>query len=81
MNTKKKGRRTNIVELPRRLLGNHYPSIVPSILSRAKPQRKLIVSQNKNNKRKDTTYMCVKCNIGLCPAPCFEIYHTQNKYF
>lgn len=43
LDIQKKGRRSENVELPHRLLGNHYPSIVPPTPSRAKPQRKYIV--------------------------------------
>lgn len=63
------------------LQGRHFPSTVPPTLKKAKPQRRCLVCQNKYNKRKDTTYMCMKCDVGLCPVPCFEIYHTQEKYF
>lgn len=33
----------------------------------------------KNNKRKDTSYMCTTCNEGLCVTPCFGIYHTKSN--
>lgn len=81
MDIQKKGRRLNIAELTHRLLGNHYPSFIPPTPPKTKPQRKCIVRQNKQNKRKDTTFMCVKCNVGLSPSPCVEVYYTQNKYF
>jgi len=72
-------RRSNTY-LPERLQGRHFPSIVPPTSKKSKPQRRCLVCQNKHNKRKDTTYMCIKCDVGLCPVPCFEIYHTQEKF-
>jgi len=75
-------RRSNTC-FPERLQGRHFPSTVPPTSKKVKPQRKCLVCQNKYNKRKDTTYMCIKCDVGLCPVPCFEIYHTQfyHPYF
>lgn len=29
---------------------------------------------------KETKYYCPDCDVGLCAAPCFGIYHTQYKY-
>lgn len=34
-----------------------------------------------NRRRKETTYCCGKCgDVPLCPAPCFEIWHTQASF-
>lgn len=71
-------RRSNTYLLER-LQGRHFPSILPSTSKNSKPQRRCLVCQNKHNKRKDTTYTCIKCDVELCPVPCFEIYHTQEN--
>ncbi|KAL4125857.1 hypothetical protein QTP88_010097 [Uroleucon formosanum] len=73
--------RHSITCLPERLQERHFPSMVPPASKKSIPQRRCTVCQNKFNKRKDTTYKCIKCDVGLCPVPCFEIYHTQEKYF
>ena len=30
--------------------------------------------------QKLTSYMCKKCKVPLCVEPCFELYHTKEKY-
>lgn len=35
----------------------------------------------KIEKRKDSTYWCPDCKVGLCIKDCFEIYHTQLHYY
>ena len=34
-----------------------------------------------NGKRKDTTRQCQRCQIPLCKAPCFALYHTKRVYW
>lgn len=31
--------------------------------------------------RVDTQYACSVCYIGMCPAPCFERFHTLENYY
>nr|CAH7723801.1 unnamed protein product [Callosobruchus chinensis] len=28
--------------------------------------------------RKESRYWCSECRTGLCPAPCFGVYHTKH---
>lgn len=34
---------------------------------------------SRQGKRKSTAYICQECNIPLCPAPCYRLYHTKSK--
>jgi hypothetical protein len=68
---------------PLRLTERHFPSAVPPTEKKEKPARKCHVCANTRKKqkiRKDTRYMCAKCEVGLCVHPCFEIYHTQSTF-
>jgi len=77
----KRGRpRSSDTVIPMRLTDRHFPSTVPPTSKKANPQRRCFVCQKLKNKRKDTTFMCKECDVGLCPAPCFEVYHTNNKF-
>ncbi|KAK7474916.1 hypothetical protein BaRGS_00033803, partial [Batillaria attramentaria] len=31
-------------------------------------------------RRKETRFQCVKCDVGLCQEPCFELYHTRVDF-
>ncbi|XP_065190774.1 piggyBac transposable element-derived protein 4-like [Sycon ciliatum] len=68
-----------------RLTGRHFPSLVPGTLSKpaGKAQKRCIVCQSKRpSVRRDTTVCCKSCASmpGLCVSPCFELYHTKEKY-
>jgi len=65
--------------IPMRLSDRHFPTTVSPTSKKINPQRRCYVCQKLKNKRKDTTFMCKECDVGLCPVPCFEIYHTNNK--
>ncbi|CAI6353341.1 unnamed protein product [Macrosiphum euphorbiae] len=64
---------------PFRLSARHFPSDVKKLESGKVQRRKCIVC-TRNNKRKDTMYMCQECDVGLCVTPCFAIYHTKQNY-
>ncbi|XP_008181189.1 piggyBac transposable element-derived protein 4-like [Acyrthosiphon pisum] len=64
---------------PFRLSARHFPSDVKKLASGKVQRRKCIVC-TRNNKRKDTMYMCQECDVGLCATPCFAIYHTKQNY-
>lgn len=65
-----------------RLSGRHFPSyITNSTSNKTHPVRKCVVCASKTNEngkrvRRETRYECEQCNVGLCAAPCFQIYHT-----
>ena len=37
--------------------------------------------KQKKKQRKEVCYRCKSCHnmLALCPAPCFETYHTRKK--
>ena len=43
-------------------------------------QKKCRVCQKKG-KRRDSRYFCVKCKVTLCPDECFNVYHSERKYY
>lgn len=53
----------------------HFISEVPTT-EQGKVRRKCALC-SLNKKRKDTKYLCNECGVGLCPVPCFEIYHKK----
>jgi len=59
---------------PLRLTEWHFPSVYKS--AGKKPRRRCVVC-NANDKRRETTYECKNCNVGLCVDPCFKIYHCE----
>lgn len=63
---------------PERLTGRHFPKPVPE----KKVRRCIVCSQSKVNprKRKESRFMCAECGVGLCIHPCFEVYHTNEKF-
>lgn len=69
---------------PLRLIARHFPRPTPTPAGQTrKVQRKCYVCANttlKTKKRKDSTFECVDCNVGLCIFPCFEDFHTKKKF-
>ena len=68
-----------------RLTERHFLSHTPET---AKGGRKNFLTRrcrvcHKNGIRKEVTYLCEQCSShpGLCPVPCFQLYHTKKKYW
>uniref|UniRef100_A0A1B6MM41 PiggyBac transposable element-derived protein 4 C-terminal zinc-finger domain-containing protein n=1 Tax=Graphocephala atropunctata TaxID=36148 RepID=A0A1B6MM41_9HEMI len=69
---------------PLRLTARHFarPTPTPEGQTR-KLQRKCFVCANTKlqpKKRKDTTFECPECKVGLCVYPCFETFHTKKIF-
>jgi len=61
-----------------RLYGRHFPEKIPVRPSGALSQPDCCVCSNqKERRRKTTTYRCKQCMVPLCVVPCFELYHTH----
>ena len=58
-----------------RLLGRHFPVELPPTEKRAKTYKRCIVCARENI-RKETRLICEICEVPLCAAPCFKVYHT-----
>ena len=56
--------------------GRHFLELIPPTEKKHNPQKRCKVC-HKEGLRKETSYQCKNCvdKPGLCPAPCFEIYH------
>nr|CAI5817499.1 unnamed protein product [Callosobruchus analis] len=65
-----------------RLSGKHFPAKVPRKDGRAQLRRCWVCSHTRigQKKRRDSTYMCHKCGVGLCVTPCFQVYHEELEY-
>ncbi|KAL1115224.1 hypothetical protein AAG570_007255 [Ranatra chinensis] len=68
-----------------RLTERHFPDVVPPTAKKQAPTRYCAVccSQRDDSgkkRRKESRYFCKPCNVGLCAAPCFRIYHTEEKF-
>ncbi|CAH1977393.1 unnamed protein product [Acanthoscelides obtectus] len=67
----------------KRLTQRHFPDLVTVKEGIKSAYRRCYVcshSKQKPKKRKETKYMCRECDVGLCPAPCFKIYHEENHF-
>jgi hypothetical protein len=70
---------------PLRLTGRHFPKFIPANEVKEAPTRRCKVCCSHVDKdgkkiRKETRYFCQDCDVALCPAPCFETYHTKHNY-
>nr|AWH61118.1 piggyBac transposable element-derived protein 4-like [Pyxicephalus adspersus] len=79
------GRRASTVVNPERLTGRHFIDYIPPTQRKAAPTRMCVVCCSKTDdrgrkKRKETRFYCPDCDVGLCAASCFKIYHTQDVY-
>lgn len=78
--------RPSIDELnPLRLTARHFPAFIPGNDNKEAPTRRCKVCCSKCGEdgkkvRKETRYFCVECDVALCPAPCFGLYHTKKSY-
>ncbi|XP_023244129.1 piggyBac transposable element-derived protein 4-like [Centruroides sculpturatus] len=70
---------------PLRLMERHFPDLLPATDRKKAPTRRCAVCKTKHDGagkklRKETRYYCQVCDVPLCAAPCFKIYHTVEKY-
>ncbi|CAH1973304.1 unnamed protein product [Acanthoscelides obtectus] len=67
-----------------RLQNRHFPVSVPRKPGSTKvgSRRCWVCSHTKQKqaKRKESSYMCPECDVGLCVVPCFKIYHTEATF-
>ncbi|XP_067122000.1 piggyBac transposable element-derived protein 4-like [Centruroides vittatus] len=69
---------------PLRLTEKHFPDFIPPTDKKVAPTRCCVVccKKNKDGKkiRRETRYQCEQCQVAMCPAPCFKIYHTKENF-
>lgn len=69
-----------------RLLGRHFVDKIPPTEKKAHPTRVCKVCTDKSKAvtgksgRKETSWWCSVCEVGLCVPECFKIYHTKANY-
>jgi hypothetical protein len=66
-----------------RLTARHFPSRIASTATQENPRRKCYVCANtvrRPKARKDTSYECIECDVGLCLIDCFKDYHTRIAF-
>lgn len=69
---------------PLRLTAGHFPKFIHATDEKEAPTRRCKVCCSKQGKmakiRRETRYFCEDCDVALCPAPCFGLYHTKRNY-
>ena len=69
---------------PLRLTRRHFPTYVPATAKKVNAQRVCAVCSSREvdgkKIRKESRFQCTDCDVGLCAAPCFHIYHTVRKF-
>jgi hypothetical protein len=65
---------------PDRLTARHFIERIPPTDKKAKPTKRCPVCCKKTGKRKETSYWCKDCGVGLCFENCFRIYHTEANF-
>lgn len=73
----------NPLRLASKSIAKHMPVVIPPTEKVAKPRRRCRVcatSKIKNKVRKQTQFMCLECNVSLCPKDCFKLYHDLKKF-
>jgi len=71
------------VDPPLRLtgVGEHLPTINPGPLKNGRrPRLDCVVCSDRSIRRHQTSYICKKCNVAMCPFPCFERFHTLQVF-
>ncbi|KAK7482349.1 hypothetical protein BaRGS_00026368, partial [Batillaria attramentaria] len=67
----------------------HWCTKIPVTGNKSRPTRVCIAcsirgenmqGQAGYQRRKETRFQCVKCDVGLCQEPCFELYHTRVDF-
>lgn len=80
---KKSGGRPSSGETPLRLTQRHFPSLVPPTPKRKDAMRVCHVCKHtsrREQKRRESRYMCKDCDVALCVVPCFAEYHEITNF-
>jgi hypothetical protein len=62
---------------PDRLTARHF---IERIKKKAKPTKGCAVCCKKTGGRKETSFWCKYCEVGLCLENCFRVYHTEANF-
>lgn len=65
---------------PVRLTDRHFPEYLPATEKRQNLTQCVVCSRvrdcNGKKIRRESRYYCPDCDVALCVAPCFRVYHT-----
>ena len=75
--SRRKRGRASLEQPQARFVERHFPSYLPLNESGKRMERRCTVCTTNKTKKK-TSFYCLDCDVGLCAAPCFRIYHQQN---
>lgn len=69
--------RTSLNNQQARFVERHFPDFLP-LNDKGKRMERRCVICSQASIRKNTSYYCPDCDVGLCAAPCFRMYHQQS---
>ena len=67
------------VDNPVRLVGRHFPILIPSTSTKQDPRKQCVVCTN-SKKRAESRYACADCNVDLNIPDCFRDCHTLRCF-
>jgi len=62
-----------------RLLERHLPERIPLTEKKARPTKRCVVCY-KNNRTKETAFLCPECEAALCVEESFKVFHTKLNF-
>lgn len=70
---------------PLRLTERHFLDYIPITGKKSNPTRQCAVCSrvrdvNGKKIRRESRFYCPDCDVGLCVAPCFRVYHTVANF-
>ena len=75
----RKGGRPSTGGNPFHLVERNFPCYVPATEKKSNATRRCVVGK-KHRTRKESRYERLRCDVGLCAAPCFRTYHTLKVF-
>ena len=75
----RKGGRPSTEGNPFHLVERNFPCYVPATEKKSNATRRSVVCK-KHGTRKESRYEPLRCDVGLCAAPCFRTYHTLKVF-
>ena len=74
--SRRKRGRSSLDNQQARFVERHFPDFLPMNDNGRRMERRCVICSGANI-RKKTSYYCPDCDVGLCSAPCFRMYHQR----
>ena len=74
--SRRKRGRSSLDNQQARFVERHFPDFLPMNDNGRRMERRCVICSGANI-RKKTSYYCPDCDVGLCAAPCFRMYHQR----